>query len=109
LQEFKCQLIDIGAVARIVLARTPTLKIDSFEQSEWDKYANPICASVLTSDKSSVEIYQTLDRLIASAELRRDRIIRELQRHREQKAWQLDNASAKVIKGHFSTKNRSAA
>jgi hypothetical protein len=69
---------------------------------------NAASAGALLFDKSRFDGYQTLDRLIASAELRRDKIIRELECRREQMARHLGKPSAAVIDGQFDAKKSAA-
>ena len=66
------------------------------------------------SEKDSAEFYlidryKGVDRLIASAELRRDRTLREIERRRENLARRLRNASSEMVDGELAELPRAAA
>ena len=56
-----------------------------------------------------IDRYKGVDRLIASAELRRDRTLREIERRRENLARRLRNASSEIVDGELAELPRAAA
>ena len=56
-----------------------------------------------------IDRYKGVDRLIASAELRRDRTLREIERRRENLARRLRNASSEMVDGELAELPRAAA
>jgi hypothetical protein len=101
LQEFKRQIILFGQAEFVKERKSMAVPGETDELRETMSETDAISASALVYDKSRFDGYQTLERLIASAELRRDKIIRELECRREHTARQLGKASAEVIDGEF--------
>ena len=56
-----------------------------------------------------IDRYKNVDKLIASAELRRDRTLREIERHREILARRLRQASNEIVDGDLAELPRAAA
>ena len=74
-----------------------------------------IAVSVADSEKDSADFffyhldkYRGIDKLIASAELRRDRTLREIERHREHLAERLRKASDEIVKDDVAELPRAA-
>jgi hypothetical protein len=111
LHGFKWQIIEVGRI-EVMLSSKPA-NWDPGENATdevidpWLK-SNVVSAGVLLEDKFRFDTYQALDRMIASAELRRDKIIRELECHREHVARHPVKPSAAIIDGRFRAKKSAA-
>jgi hypothetical protein len=111
LHGFKWQSIELGRMELMLRGKPVGWEPGETATDEiidpWLK-SDVVSAGVLLDDKFRFDTYQALDRMIASAELRRDKIIRELECRREHVARHPVKPSAAIIDGRFRAKKSAA-
>ena len=106
LRRFKVLFVEVGRDQLFEIIQMRMLPMDEEdEEAEAPKYVPP---PVPDSEKDLAHLlmyrinqYNSVDKLIASAELRRARTLREIERRREYLAQRLRKASDDVIDGEF--------